>query len=394
MISIKSVAIAGGTIVFAASAGFYMQSGSKTEPAPMVKTTQAGLADLPEEVAAPKALLAEPVELAAIALTSAEMAKELRATSDPAKSPITNAGLGRSIALRPEISNSDLGKNSTPDIAPAAAKSAAIQSDFMISPQPWDLENALTRVAAESDELVNPQTADLSEPIAKETCLIDMTGETRAAAMIALRLTAPCQPNARVSFQHGNLTFTVATNDMGIVELDMPALAENALVIATMDDGNAAAIEMEMGSLAFYDRAVVQWQGNTGIEMHAREFGAEYDSEGHVWSGAPRDATYAARGQGGFVTRLGDTGVDNASIAEVYTFPTATATSAGDIELTVEVGVTELNCGRDISAQVIAVSEAIPSALSELQVTLPDCDAVGDYLLLKNLVDDLKIAAR
>ena len=178
------------------------------------------------------------------------------------------------------------------------------------------------------------------------------------------------------------------------VEAEIPALSENALFLAMMDDGNGAGVEMAVDTLAFYDRSVVQWHGESGLAIHALEYGATYDSAGHVWSGAPRDPGVAARGEGGFVTRLGDTGVDGADMADVYTFPTGTAKSQGDVAVSVEVAVTDLNCGREVAADVIEVSEGIASEMARLDVTVPDCDAVGDYLLLKNLVSDLKIAAR
>ena len=369
MFSIKTIAIAGGTLVLAAGAGFYMQNGSRTaapqhaaltapapvDPAPIAAevmangpgprtpltdtpTQMAVLTDLPKEVATPAAFPAEAVELAAISLTSAEL---------------------------------------TPGL-----------------PQTADIPATPTRVAATPDTLTNPKTVELSTPAAQQDCLVDLTGENRAAAMIALRLTAPCQPNARVTFQQGELTFSMATDANGLIEVDLPALSETALIIATLDDGNAAAVEMMVDTLAFYDRAAVQWQGIDGIGIHAREFGADYDSDGHVWSGAPRDATIAARGQGGFVTRLGDPELGNAAMAEVYTFPTGMTQSTGDIELTVEVQVTDLNCDRQVTASVIEISQGQAAPMSTLDMTLPACDAVGDYLLLKNLVDDLKIAAK
>jgi len=381
MINVKSIAIAGGTVVLAAGAGIYMQMGSAPEPAPQMAASVPiePVADTPVAEASDVEAPEETTDVAATPAVDlvAEVAEDQPVAID--------------MAALPKDVDAPKAMDASVELAAISLTSADTLSDL---PNVTDMAVAPVLAAASDDDIPNPDTNELSAPVANDDCIVDLTGETRAAAMIALSLSAPCQPNERVSFQHGNLTFTVATDDTGAAQVELPALAENALIIATLDDGNAAAVEIEVDTLSFYDRAVVQWQGDAGIELHAREFGADYDSEGHVWSGAPRDASVAARGIGGFVTMLGDADVANAAMAEVYTFPTGTATTQGDIELTVEVAVTEGNCNRAVSAQVIEVSEGIVEKLSELDVTLPDCDAVGDYLLLKNLVEDLKIAAK
>jgi hypothetical protein len=356
MFDVKTAAIAGGTLVLAAGAGLYMQAAPAapvhaTAPAPVPAPVddmpmpaeamaEHVLATLPDEAEAPADLDETPVELAAITLTSSDV--------------------------------TDLPVTMTADAFPATPTLAAVTSDDLMQPDP------------------EPQP----EPAAEPDCTVDLTGESRAAAMVALTLSAPCQPNARVLFKHAGMNFTAATDDTGSVTVEVPALAEDATFIAMLDDGNGAAVEMTVDSLFFYDRAIVQWRGDAGIGIHALEFGAAYDDAGHVWSGAPRDATVAARGEGGFVVRLGDTEIDGASMVDVYTFPTATTKLSGDVDLSVEVEVTDLNCGRDVSAEVLKVSQGMASPVTKLAMTMPDCDAVGDYLLLNNLVDDLKIASR
>ena len=81
-------------------------------------------------------------------------------------------------------------------------------------------------------------------------------------------------------------------------------------------------------------------------------------------------------------------------MAEVYTFPTSRASDAGTVALTVESEVTDANCGRDIAAQSIAPRGAgKPPRTRDLVLSVPDCGAKGDFLVLNNLLDDLKIAA-
>ncbi|EAQ04004.1 translocase [Pseudooceanicola batsensis HTCC2597] len=340
MFKISRIAIMGGTVALAGAAGLYMQSGAGPEPAAdQIAMVRVPDTTLPQEAESPAALDARPVRLVSISLTSADLSGALPDDADLPETPVL--------------------------------------------------------AAASSDDLMDMPGAALSEPGMTDECALDLSGDSRAAAMVALRLTAPCQPNARVTLVHGRMSFTASTDAEGILEVEVPALEEEALFVARTGDGNAAALEMRVDSLAFYDRAVVQWHGGrTGVAVHAREFGAEYDTAGHVWAGAPREAAVAARGEGGFLVRLGDAEAAEASMADVYTFPTGTTTASGEVALTVEVEVTETNCDRDLMAEVIQVSGGREPQVSTLDVVLPACDAVGDYLLLKNLVDDLKIAAR
>ena len=43
-----------------------------------------------------------------------------------------------------------------------------------------------------------------------------------------------------------------------------------------------------------------------GLQIHALEFGADYDEEGHVWADRPRDVQDALIAGGGYMTLLGD----------------------------------------------------------------------------------------
>jgi len=80
-------------------------------------------------------------------------------------------------------------------------------------------------------------------------------------------------------------------------------------------------------------------------------------------------------------------------VAEVYTFPTGTAAKAGDISLSVEAEVSSSNCGREVNAQALQVSTGQRMKVQEVTLFMPDCEAVGDFLVLKNLLNDLKIAS-
>jgi hypothetical protein len=205
-------------------------------------------------------------------------------------------------------------------------------------------------------------------------------------AMVDLTLSAPCLRGARFTVHHNGMMFTALTDEAGAATMTVPALSETALFIAAFADGEGAVATVAVPGLQDVDRAVVQWRGNTGLQVHAHEFGAAYGADGHVWKGT---------GSGeGFLTVLGDTELDDARVAEIYTFPSSDSVRDGSVTLSVEAEVTQDNCGRDIEAQSIQLQPGDEPRAQELVLSVPDCDAIGDFLVLKNLLNDLTIAAK
>jgi hypothetical protein len=225
-------------------------------------------------------------------------------------------------------------------------------------------------------------------------CDIDMTATPIAGAMISVTLNAPCHGSERVTLHHNGLMFTDLMQPDGTLSVDVPALNETALVIASFLDGGGAVATAEITSVPFYDRVVLQWRGNSGLQLHAREFDAQYFTAGHIWQGSVSDVTRAAKGQGGFLTTLGSTDAPDALLAEVYTFPTGMTDTSGTVALTVEAEILASNCNTSVEAQTLEIRNGKDLTSKELTIDVPGCDAVGDFLLLKNLVEDLTIAAK
>ena len=226
------------------------------------------------------------------------------------------------------------------------------------------------------------------------SCDVSMTATPLPAALVSLQLTAPCLTGERVVIHHGDLKFADSIGPDGILTVDVPALAENATFVAVLTNGDGAMVQTEVPSLQFYDRVAIQWHGATGLGLHAREYGADYNSSGHVWREARRDVTAIVEGNKGFLIRVGNPDLPEPLLAEVYTFPTGSAKMSGEVSLSIEAEVNGLNCGRRISAGTIEIRGASPAVTHSLNVDMPECDATGELLVLKNLLQDLKIAGK
>ena len=258
------------------------------------------------------------------------------------------------------------------------------------------IDAGITTAAAPHSQLpdhhfdnAEPETAAATpEP----SCEIESHARAVAAAMVSLSMSAPCYPNERVTVHHNGMVFTQVTDAGGAIDLTVPALAREAVFVIAFSNGEGAVTQTEVEDLHEFDRVVLQWKGQTGFEIHAREYGADYGDPGHVWSGAPRDLATAAAGAGGFLTRYGDADAPEALLAEVYTFPSAMAQQTGGVALSVETEVNASNCGLEIEAQTMQLMQGGMLDQRDLTLAVPDCDAVGSFLVLNNLLQDLKVA--
>ena len=233
----------------------------------------------------------------------------------------------------------------------------------------------------------------LSLQTAPKVCEISVTAQSVVAAMVRISMKAPCLGNEPVTVHHSGMMFTETTAADGSLKVLVPALTQNAFFMLAFSNGDGTSVQAAVDGLEFYDRVVVQWKGNPGFELHAREFGSDYGGNGHVWANAARNMSVAAKGEGGFLTHVGDVNASDPLVAEVYTFPTGTAHKAGSIALSVEAEVTAANCGREIHAQSLEMRGRSSLKSQDLTLSVPNCNAIGDFLVLNNLLEDLKVAS-
>ncbi|MEP3845952.1 MAG: hypothetical protein ABJM43_11490 [Paracoccaceae bacterium] len=225
------------------------------------------------------------------------------------------------------------------------------------------------------------------------SCLVTGSAQTLPAAFVSLTVDAPCLPNARFNVHHQGMMFTAATDDDGHASLSIPALASDAIFIMSFQQGAAAVVTAQVANVEKYDRMVLQWHGETGFELHARDFGATYGEDGHIRSGAEQTLSSLIASEKGFVHRLGLNDGGDGSVAEVYTYPVGSSQHVRLIDVSAEAQVSMKNCGRNITAQSLEQANGVLRK-QDLTLSVPPCDTVGSYMVLNNLVSDLKVAAK
>ena len=225
-------------------------------------------------------------------------------------------------------------------------------------------------------------------------CENALSAEPGPAGLVRLRITASCRPGAVVEITHDRLSFAARLGSDGTRTLAVPAMAERAAFVAALADGTVLTAVARQPGAAAYSRVALQWQGRTGMHLHAYEGGAGFGDPGHVWAEAPGTPEAAKAGKRGFLSVLGDPDLARPRIAEVYTYPRGRGAPDGGTGITVEVEVTEANCGRQIAGETLLRAGDGTLRSTGLSLEVPGCAAVGEFLLLQNVLRDMKLAAR
>ena len=242
------------------------------------------------------------------------------------------------------------------------------------------------------DDGADPLTDSAASVAPAPDCTPQLYVVAAPAAMLDIAYDAPCDAEARVVVSHGGLAVTGRTSARGALDLSLPAFdaaGEVSIRLAGRDTVTAAAA---VADLERYDRAAVQWQHGDAFQLHAYEFGAAHGAPGHVSAANPAGPARAINGTGGFLTLLGDEATDWPLLAEVYSFPAGRLGGPGTVELVLEAAITEETCGREILGEALEMRRGGAVQVTELFVQMPGCDAIGGYVLLNNLLDDITLA--
>ena len=224
--------------------------------------------------------------------------------------------------------------------------------------------------------------------IASPDCETSLDIDAAPGAMIEVALSSPCRADQRVVLRHAALTVTYRTNAAGLLVASIPAMRESADISVLFRDGTVASATVDVPEADAYRRFGVQWLGGQAFQVNAFEDGADFGDPGHISSANPGRPDTRLLARHGFLSVLGSDQVPAPLLAEIYTFPTGSAR----VPVLVEAAVTSDTCNRDLVGQMIEAKRG-EITTSDLAVSMPGCDAVGQYLELKNLRPGTKLAS-
>lgn len=366
MISVSRIAIAGVTLAVAGGTGYYLQRPAQDVSVDAAQDVMVSANQPNQALVAPDSPESAGIDLGEVMKTDGGVAIQdvasLSTAADAEALPQQPDALGQTMQVA--------ALDTAPDLANTGAtlQLAALSTD------------QTPATGAQADQLASPE------------CEIILSAEVEAAAMVHLYLDAPCRKGERVTIQHESMAFTEVTSMDGLLDVAVPAFSETGIFYAFFGDSEGAMVDIAVPGVGMYDRVALLWQGDSGLQVHAREFGADYGDAGHVWAEEPRAPEYAVQARGGFMTRLGNSGTLQPQMAEIYTFPSGATQDSGTVRLSVEAEITAANCNRDIQALSVQSAAGEAAEVVEMSLSVPGCQTIGDFLVLNSLLRDLKVA--
>lgn len=402
-IDLKRVYTAAAALLIAGAAGHFMQKTSGGSGGPAVMTASVPAVMTPEILPAPtgsaETMAAAAPETAAPEATDTA-APESTGPQVVVTAPLTAPRPPRKPALVPAADGVAGTVMAAADPAPLPTAEQPVEevtraaSDplFTITePSPERAEG--TVVASATDTIDMPPAASIA-PAEPELagCTIDVTAAAQPGAILQIAIAAPCNSGEPVSFEHAGLKFSEQLGPDGSLTVEVPAMTGTARVALGFADGTDRDVEVSVPDFEAFDRIAVIWQGATGLQLHAFEGGADYQDKGHIWADTPGALDAAVAGTGGFMTMLGSTSSGYA--ADVYTYPSALMQTGVEPEVSIEAQVMENTCGGQIKGWILRSHPGSAPLVEPLTMTVPGCEAVGEYLVLKNLPVALKLARK
>jgi hypothetical protein len=292
-------------------------------------------------------------------------------------------GLGNSTLSDPQpVTETAMGTPETPVVP-----KSAVPELVLLAPKTVVTESQPGRIVVASVEPKASIVPKSMEPLLTPdtACQQEMDLTAVSDAMIEIALTAPCHTNERLVVRHEGLAVTVKSTASGSAFVQIPALVSTGNVVLRFADGTEIEGKVDVPGMTDLRRFAVEWMADDTFAVHAFENGAGYGEPGHISAADPGRLPLDEKPKGGYLMILGDDDVVQPLLAEVYTYPRGVLSP---VEVSVEAEVTKATCGRELLGDAISSSDG-KATLSDLTLAMPDCTALGDILVLKDLVSDM-----
>lgn len=269
-----------------------------------------------------------------------------------------------------------------------ARESAAQTAPSIVPVQGADQEVSLPLqdITYTSFDLSGAMQAAQALFVSEPTCATEMTATATNGAMVEIALSAPCRPDARFSIHHSGLVFADRLDSQGAARFLVPALTDRAVFLADFQIFEDLMAITHVEDVAQFDRVALQTGGTAvgpAVGLHVLETGAAYGDAGHIWANN-------IAGHGHFVT-LGDPTLPETQVVQVYSLAKQDNQGAGEMQVSVDAEITAATCGGNLDALLLE-SRAGQMRSQDLTFEMPGCDATDGFLVLNNLVENLKLA--
>lgn len=207
--------------------------------------------------------------------------------------------------------------------------------------------------------VIPPMRSELPPDI---VCGVSLAAAPQFNGMVELSVRAPCKRETDLTVYHEGMMFAGQTDEDGSYKGLVPALAgPDASFVVSFRDGEGGMTRARMPVVGDMCRTVLQWSGPDGLQLHVN---APESEDGAI----PKVSRLAVGNH-----RLG-------AMAEVVSYG-----HTDPVTVTVEAEVTSENCGKDLEGTLFQINPGVDPVVLELGVTMPPCEAIGDFVVLQTV---------
>ncbi len=199
-------------------------------------------------------------------------------------------------------------------------------------------------------------------------CAVDLRAEPMPDAVFSITVNAPCKPDQNIAIQYAGLTFDTATGVTGRTTFNLPAMASKGTLVSVFSDGTSLSTQLEAPDLSEYARVAVAWADALDMRLTAN---------------APHHTPVS----------FYDLGEETGRTVQILSHHQSPDINRAVIRLGVAAPITAQNCGQERYAKVRHLQPNMPPISYDLMLAPTSCDRIGGNLELKNVLQDLKLAA-
>jgi len=217
-----------------------------------------------------------------------------------------------------------------------------------------------------------------------QSCETVLNAQPGDAGMIRVDLQIPCLGGQRVDLFWSGFAASYLTSVTGALQVDLPVFEREVHVQMRLSDGAEQHVQVTHEVATEFTGAGLSWRGGADVALHVLENGADFNTAGHRSPDRPVGIA------GGRMVVLGDPGIADGFISQIYT--TAKARGSRVSRMFAEVQVTEGNCG---GTQMVTLHQpAIDGSLRAMpfEISVPACEKAGQSVMLGSPLRDLVLA--
>lgn len=173
-----------------------------------------------------------------------------------------------------------------------------------------------------------------------------------------------CGSDVPVHLTYAGLMITEQADAHGRLNFDLPALGPTAELLLEIDGHAPIALSASVPDAVWNDRVAVVWDGAASVSVRSQDDGALEESQ-----------------------TLGDADLQT-YVTEIHTL--SSQRDAPAVSIVAEA--TAASCGREFPLRILRSSADNGPQDTTISVAFPPCDALGEFVVLKNLSEDLTVA--